>query len=561
MKILKGYRLRSFIAIMAKMLEAIFELMMPLMMAQLIDVGIVQNRSDVVFRMSLGLLILTILGYASSLLCQFTAAQVAFRVGYAYRRRLFGKIQKFEEEDYEAFSTSGLTNRVILDINNIQDMINRVIRLGVRAPILMIGSVIALNSIHPQLAKTLILTLPLFLAVVVFFMRVSLTGHKKVTSAIDSLGYQVGESLSGARIIRAFSKQVEDEKNFNKLNNNLKILQEKVGFVTSLSGPFTSLMMNAVLVLLVYNGAFYVNEGLMTQGQMIAVINYCTQLVLTLIIAMNIVMVISKGLTSLKRIDTVLDHPLNDKYGDINNVENYQLSLENVSYHYPNEKRNVISNINIKFEEGSFVGIVGLTGSGKSTFVRLLNRLINPTEGYITLGGVELKEINLEKLREQIVIISQSAQFIKGTLKENVLMGRNGDAEKALIDAQATELLERGLDFVIEEGGKNLSGGQKQRVNIARALVGNPKVIVFDDSFSALDYLTDKNLRNTLMTKYSQVTKIVISQRVSTVREADSIVILENGRIQEVGSFDTLLVSNALFKQIYDLQRKGESYE
>lgn len=558
MKLLEGFKFKAFIAIMAKALEAVFELMMPLMMARLIDVGIRHNNSDVVKNMALWLFVLTLLGYMASLVCQYMASVVAHRVGYRYRKELFAKIQGFDEASYDHYDAAMLVNRLTTDVYNIQDMINRVIRLGVRAPILMIGSVVALYSINARLALTLLVTLPLFVVVLAVFMRGSLKGHRNATKSLDVLTEKVSESLAGTRIIRAFSKQKLDVSNFKLTNNRLRDDQKKVGIIATLSSPFTSLLMNGVLVYLVYLGALEINVGNMSQGQVIAVINYCTQLVLTLIVTMNIIMVVAKGLVSKSRIEAVYEtQPVVnfDKGAPV--PESFDLVFDAVSYNYPSEKRNVIENVSFSLNQGEVLGIVGLTGSGKSTLIRLIPRFMDATSGNILVGNQPLQSLDLQALRQCVGYISQSAQFLKGSLKDNILMGHAGDYRTALMHAQGQDILNKGDDLMIEEGGKNLSGGQRQRVNIARALAKNPKLLIFDDSFSALDYLTDKKLRASLSKNYADVSQIIISQRTSTVRHATKILVIDKGRIIATGTHDELLETCDLYRKIHTIQSQG----
>lgn len=558
MKRIKGYRIKTLIAIITKALEAVFELMMPLMMATLIDKGIKFNDVTVIYEMALAIFVLTILGYAASVVCQLVSAQVAHRIGYSLRKEVMDKIQTFAEEDYDQFSSSVLVNRLTIDVNNVQEMINRVMRLGFRAPILLIGSVLALASISENLALTLLISLPIFLLIVCAFMYFSLKGHRSVSIFLDSVSEKVGESLSGIRIIRAFSRNSEDVNAFQDMNSILKSKQRFVGAVATLSSPFTSFVMNAVLVLLVYMSAIEINVGTMTQGQVIAVINYCTQLVLTLIITMNIIMITSKGLVSYKRLNTVLQIETMNISGDETlNSQNVDLRFNNVGYSYKGEKRRVIKHVNFELKPGKVLAIVGLTGSGKSTLVRLIPRLMDPSEGNITLNDIPLQNMHLEQLRSKIGYISQTAEFIKGSLEDNILMGYQGDAQAALVDAQGADLLNKGMDSIIEESGKNLSGGQRQRVNIARALVKKPSILIFDDSFSALDALTDKKLRDTLAKNYANISQIIISQRTQTVAHADEILVLDKGEVVDRGTHETLIKESKLYKTIHDIQNRG----
>lgn len=558
MERIKGYRFKTLVAIVTKALEAIFELMMPLMMARLIDEGIKFKDTNIIKQMALGILILTIFGYIASVICQLVSAQVAHRIGYTLRKDLMEKIQTFAEEDYDQFTSSVLVNRLTIDVNNVQEMINRVMRLGFRAPILLIGSVLALSSISKKLALALLISLPVFLLVVCLFMYLSLKGHRSVSTFIDSVGEKVGESLAGVRIIRAFSKNEEDLNVFEKLNTKLRLKQRYVGAIATLSSPLTSLLMNAVLILLVYMSAVEINVGTMTQGQVIAVINYCTQLVLTLIITMNIILITSKGLVSYKRIKTVLVKKVMDTSGSLClDDENLSLKFDAVSYNYLGEKRKVIHNVSFELNPGKVLAIVGLTGSGKSTLVRLIPRLNDATEGIISINKHSIKDLDINWLRSKIGYISQSAQFVKGSIQDNILMGTGGDARQALIDAQGIDLLEKGMDSIIEESGKNLSGGQRQRINIARALVKKPKILIFDDSFSALDALTDKKLRASLSENYQDTSQIIISQRTQTVAHADEILVLDKGQVVDRGTHEELLINSNLYRTIHEIQNRG----
>ena len=558
MKLLEGYRFKTFIAVFAKGLEAVFELMMPLMMATLIDVGIRQKNPDVVYKMAGWILVLTLLGYAASLVCQYMSSLVAHRIGYRFRKGLFAKIQAFDEEAYDKYDAAMLVNRLTTDVYNIQDMINRVIRLGVRAPILMVGSVIALYSINARLALTLLMTLPFFVVVSLVFMRGSLKGHRSATKSLDALTEKVSESLLGTRIIRAFSKQDGDVSTFKEYNAHLRDDQKKVGIIATLSSPFTSLLMNGVLVYLVYLGALEINAGNMSQGQVIAVINYCTQLVLTLIITMNIIMVVAKGMVSKSRIEAVYEtQPVVNFNQGSAVAQSFDLVFDHVTYNYPSERRNVIEDVSFSLKQGEVMGIVGLTGSGKSTLIRLIPRFMDVASGQILIANQNIKSFDVKELRQKVGYIAQSAQFLKGSLKDNILMGEAGDYKTALINAQGQDILNKGDDLVIEEGGKNLSGGQRQRVSIARALAKNPKLLIFDDSFSALDYLTDKKLRESLSKNYAEVSQIIISQRTSTVRHATKILVIDKGRVAAIGTHDQLLQDNELYRKIHMIQSQG----
>lgn len=562
MKFLKGYKIQSVLAITAKLIEAVFELMMPLLMARIIDVGIRGNDMNTVLAMVAWLFVLTILGYLSSITCQYLASNISQKVGGKMRHALFSKVTTFSEAETNQYSSAVLTNRITTDVNLVQQMIAIVIRLGVRAPILMIGSLFALATISPRLSIALLYTFPIFLIVVLGFMWLSMKGHKKAAYHLDTLVNRFKESLSGTRIIRAFSKQEDDIEKFNTQNKLLSKKQQQVGWITTLSSPLTSFIMNLVLLLLVYLGALEINVGGMTQGQTVAVINYCTQLVMTLIVAMNLVMTISRGYTSYHRIDKILNLEISvedkgtQKLSDIESV-----SLDHVSYRYPGEGRNVLKDINLTVQKGEVLGIIGLTGSGKSTLVKLLLRLMDVSDGQIYFNNHTINTFTLESIHNQIGYAPQQASFLRGSLEDNVLMNRQGDAEKALLIAQGDDILNKGLDSMVEEGGRNLSGGQRQRVSIARALAKKPSLLVFDDTFSALDYLTDKNVRHAIQENYSDVAQIIVSQRTTTVMDADQILVLDKGQILAQGTHEELLESNEIYRRIHEIQTEsGEAY-
>lgn len=554
----KGYKFKSVAAVTAKLVEAIFELILPLLMATLVDQGIKGQDMNVVYRMVIWMFVLTLFGYISSLVCQYLASHVSQRVGGRIRTAVFAKIMGFSKESYDLYPSATLANRITTDINLIQDMIARVIRLGVRAPILMIGSLVALSAISGKLSLLLLASFPLFVLVVVGFMFMSMFGHKKAASQLDRLVSKVSESLSGVRIIRAFSKQDDSKKTFDQENELLEKYQRKVGVITTLSSPVTTLIMNLVLVVLIYVGAMEIQVGTMTQGEIIAVINYCTQLVLTLIVTMNIMMIFSRGYTSSIRVrDIMQTEVVVSDTGTESIKDSMTLQFDDVYYHYPEEKRNVIQAISFELKPGEVMGIVGLTGSGKSTLLKLIPRFADATQGTVRINNQPIQDYQLKNLRDNIGFVSQSAQFIKGSLEYNILLGGSGDASQALIDAQGADILNKGLDSVIEMEGKNLSGGQRQRVSIARALAKKPKILVFDDSFSALDFLTDRNLRDSLAKNYASMSQIIVSQRTTSVMDAHKILVLDDGKIVASGTHDELMQASALYATIHRIQTEG----
>lgn len=557
MKIFNGYKFRSIISIVAKFLEAVFELMIPLFMGRLIDVGISNQDISVIYTSVFWMVVLTFVGYGFALICQYNASVVSQAVGGRLRSSLFKHQVALSVSDVDNFSATTLTNRVMMDTVFVQDMVARVIRLGVRAPLLIIGTLGALMLINKDLAIILLIAVPIFSLVISFFMYMSMRAHTKVNTNIDKISGTISDILSGSRIIRAFSMQNKTDAVFKQENSELMDSQHKVGIYSTLASPFTSLLMNLLLILLVYVSGVNISIGTMTQGQTLAVINYCSQLLLTLIVTMNFIMLLARGITSWKRINQVLAVAPEDSNNHDFNDEDFNLELRNLAFAYPNEKRLVLDNINFSLKSGQVLGVIGLTGSGKSSLLKILPRLLIESSGEVILNGNNINDYSKESIRDVIAYIPQKAQFIRGTLDDNVSMKTKIDSKAALLDAQGEDILSKGLDFLIEESAKNLSGGQKQRVNIARALAKNPKLLLIDDSFSALDALTSKNLQKVLKDKYADLAQIIASQRTASIAHADQIIVLDNGKINAIGNHESLLATNEIYQSIYRLETMG----
>lgn len=558
MKYLEGYKFKASVAIIAKFIEAVFEILIPLYMSRLIDIGVNKNDTQVIYSSFFWIILLTVLGYLFALVCQVYASKVSQAVGGRIRSDLFQHELTLASDQIDAFSSSTLTTRLTVDTIFVQDMVARVIRLGVRAPFLLVGTIGALLYINTELAKILIISIPFFVIVIYLFMHLTMNAHSKASKSLDKLALRVNEMLSGTRIIRAFSKQKDIDNLFSKDNEMLYKDQKKVALYSTLANPFTTLMMNILMLLLIYASGFQINIGNMSQGQTLALISYCNQLLVTLIVGMNLLMIISRGTISYKRINKVLETKtsLIDE-GNLSIEDAYDLKFNNVSFNYPNEKRLVLDNINFKVKKGEVLGIIGLTGSGKSTLLKLIPRFLNLKMGSILIDNENIDNFKIDSLRESIGYVPQSSQFIKGSLFDNVSMKQDVNVENALLDAQGHDILEKGLNHVIEESAKNLSGGQKQRINIARALAKKPKLLILDDSFSALDALTSKRLQDVLRTKYNNTSKIIASQRVSSIKSADWIIVLDQGKIVGEGKHEDLLLSNDIYQRIVQLEKEG----
>lgn len=556
----EGYKLKSLLAIILKFLEACFELMLPLLMVSLINDGILMRDQAHVYKISLMMILLTGFGYLASITCQYYASVIAQKVGGRIRMDLMETILKMPKSVRDDFDGSTLIVRSSSDIDRIIDMIAKTIRLAVRAPMIILGSVGAMYILNPQLSFILLLSIPIFVITIGLFMMLSVRYHTAIQSTWDHFTFKMKEYLSGIRVIFAFNKAQEESQNLNEINNELSNKMGNMAFLNSISGPLVALMMNALLILLVYLGAIQVQQGLMVSTQILALINYCTQIVLTLIVFMNLVMIFSRGLGSWKRVNAILSIGIlkeSKEAVSLNDVET--LTLTNVSFSYPNESRKVLDNINISLKQGDRLGIIGLTGSGKSTLLKVIAGLYQVDDGVITLNQRSMNEYKVKDLRKEMGYIAQKPEFLSGKLSEMVSLDDAIDSEYYLNQAQGQDLIAKGMSAPVYKNASNLSGGQKQRLSIAAQLAKNPSVLLFDDSFSALDSITTKNLRERIDSNYPLMTQIIASQRTSAVAHADHIIVLEQGRISDQGTHDSLLKTSALYQEIWQLDAHGEN--
>lgn len=554
----KGYKLRALVGVFFKFIEAVFELILPLVMVTMIDVALYQETNSLLIQLVFLMFLMSILGYLASMSCQYNASIVSQGIGGKLRSALMNKINQFSLTEMNQIGSSTLVNRMIVDIKQVELMVAMTIRLAVRAPLLMVGSLFAMYRINAQLALKLLFFFPMFLGVILLFMWLSLVFYRKMQTQLDAFVKKTTEVLSGIRIVHAFNRSEDEVKNLESLNHSLTTKTKKMGLVSTLSSPITMFLMNIVMLVLLQQGAQFVNSGDMTQGQMIAIINYCTQLVLALVVFMNLVLIYARGLSARTRLKEVLqiEPIIQNRKGALTQLEQpIRIHFENVSFSYPNESRKIISNMSFIIEAKTRVGFIGLTGSGKTTLMHLLMRYYDVDEGAIYLNDINIKDIDLNTLRNTIGFATQTSGFMSETLYENIAMGRDVDVEKALTIAQGHEILDKGLDTFIHKGGSNLSGGQKQRVNIARAIASCPSILILDDSLSALDYLTDKHLRESLSDNFPDMTSLVITQRTSSLKDADTIFVLNKGVLEDAGSHDDLLKRNHLYQAIHQTQK------
>ncbi len=548
----------------AKLFEAILELLLPLFMGKIIDIGIKNGDIPYIGKTAALMFGIISVGLASASLCQYFASYTCQNVGNDLRKELLKKISKLSYEDIDYFGNSTLINRITNDVNQVVQAVAMLIRLVSRAPFLCIGALVMSIYINPKLSLIFAVLIPIFVLIMVVIMKKTVPLYKASQSRLDALGGVLRENLSGVRVIRAFARHEKEQERMNEATDNLSRAYIRVSNLSALMNPITSLVMNSGIIVLLYVGAINVNIGTLTQGDIVVLINYITQVLLALIVVANLVVLFTKASASAARINEILEYTpsiVDNKNNKALKDTKKIIAFNNVSFKYNSEK--VLSDISFTIEEGEVFGIVGTTGSGKSTVANLISRFYDVTEGEVIFKGENVKELSQRVLHEEIGIVPQKAVLFSGTIADNIRWGKEDateeDVNKALQVAQAYDFvsaMKDGINSVIYEGGKNLSGGQKQRLTIARALVKKPSIIILDDSLSALDYQTDKKLRNSLKENLKDSTIIIISQRISSIISADKILVLDDGEAVGIGTHEELLNTCETYKEIYKSQSK-----
>ncbi|SFP92739.1 ABC-type multidrug transport system, ATPase and permease component [Butyrivibrio proteoclasticus] len=564
---LKDYKKETILGPLFKLLEASFELLVPLVIAAMIDKGIASGDKGYVVKMCLLLILLCFVGCISAVTAQFFAAKAAAGFAKKAKKALFDNIQKLSYSDMDKLGTSAMITRMTSDMNQVQQGVNMTIRLLLRSPFVVFGAMAMAFTIDFRQALIFVVTIALLAFVVVFITGWSIPRYEKIQKGLDALLRLTRENHTGVRVIRAFGLEEREKENFDQNNDRLMGLQKFVGSVTALMNPVTYAILNLSVVFLIYKGAFLVDSGELSQGEMVALYNYMFQILVELIKFANLILTMTKAIASGNRVQELMEYKSSMEDGSVTeflNVEDHVV-FDNVSMSYHEGAEDSIEKISFVAKRGERIGIIGGTGSGKSTLINLIPRFYDVREGAVLIDGLDVKEYNLEALRERIGIVPQKAVLFHGTIRDNMKWGKKDatDAEisEALKIAQAEEVVkgkENGLDFVVAQGGKNFSGGQKQRLTIARALVRKPEILILDDSASALDYLTDKNLRAAIAEMDNPPTTFIVSQRTSAVRDCDKILVLDNGSLAGIGTHDKLLESCDLYKEIYDSQFKKE---
>ena len=564
---LKSYKKETILAPLFKMLEASFELFVPLVIAAIIDTGIENKDIPYIARMAILLVVLAVIGLACSLTAQYFSAKAAVGFAAKLKSALFAHIEGLSFKEIDTLGTSTLITRMTSDINQVQSGVNLVLRLFLRSPFIVFGAMIMAFTIDVKAALIFVVAIPLLAIVVFGIMLVSIPLFKKVQGALDNVLGITRQNLTGVRVIRAFNKEQSEIKNFDEKNDTLTGLQKFVGKISALMNPVTFVIVNGAIAALIWVGAIRVDAGILTQGQVVALVNYMSQILVELIKLANLIITVTKAVACGNRIQSVFEIKSSMAEGDkhYEAAANGDMAVEfkNVNLCYNEGADNSLTGIDFSVKKGETIGIIGGTGSGKSSLVGLIPRFYDATQGEVLVDGVNVNEYSFDELREHVGIVMQKAVLFKGTIRENLKWGKNDATDEelwaALDAAQAREFVETkdgGLDFEIAQGGKNLSGGQKQRLTIARALVRKPDILILDDSASALDYATDAKLRAAIAALPGNMTVFIVSQRTASIMHADKIIVLDDGQMVGMGTQDELLESCEVYKEIYNSQFK-----
>lgn len=566
---LKEYRVESVLAPLFKMLEASFELFVPLVMAQIIDVGIKNRDVSYVLKMGGMLILLAAIGLTCSLTAQYFAAKASVGFSTALRSHLFAHINSLSYNEQDTIGTATLITRMTSDVNQVQSGLNLTLRLLLRSPFIVFGAMIMAFTVNVKAAMVFVAAIPALSVVVFGVMAASMPLYKKVQRQLDQVTLSTRENLEGARVIRAFNRQEDEISGFEESNDLLVRFQVFVGKISALMNPVTYVIVNLAIIAVVWISGKQVDAGIITQGETVALVNYMSQILVELVKMANLIVSISKALACANRISSVFDEkssivsPEKSTVPEVDRQENKghaavpKVCFDHVNFAYAKAKENSLTDMNFSVLPGQTIGIIGGTGSGKSSLVNLIPRFYDVREGAVLVDGCDVRQYPLEKLRGKVGVVPQKAVLFKGTLRENMRWGKMDSTDEeiyqALDIAQAREFVdgkEKGLELEIEQNGRNLSGGQRQRLTIARALVGHPEILIMDDSASALDFATDAKLRKAIREGTKNMTVFIVSQRASTIRNADQIIVLEDGHMAGCGTHKELLETCGIYREI-----------
>lgn len=560
-KMLGKYKKEAVLSPLFKLLEALFELFVPIVVASLIDIGIGNADKGYAVKMFFLLVLLAVIGLCFSITAQYFAAKAAVGVGTRLRSVLFKKIQSLSFSELDNIGTSTMITRMTSDVNQVQSGINMFLRLFMRSPFIVFGAMIMAFTIDFQAALVFVCAIPVLAVVVFAIMLISIPLYKKSQSRLDKVTGKTRENLTGARVIRAFCREEREIDEFKDLNSQLTAAQKYVGKISALMNPVTFVIINVAIVVLIWVGAIRVEQGVLTQGAVVALYNYMSQILVELIKLANLIITMTKSVACCNRVTAVLETSSTLQHTDNDTIETENcIDFVNVALTYQGAGGESLTDINFSIKPRETVGIIGGTGSGKSSLVNLIPHFYDCTRGGVYVDGKNVKSYSTAELREKIGIVLQKAVLFKGTIRDNLLWGNKNATEQQLVQAleiaQAADVVaskKNGLDEVIEQGGKNLSGGQKQRLTIARALVKQPEILILDDSASALDYATDARLRKAVK-GLKNTTVIIVSQRTSSIMSADKIIVMDDGKIVGIGTHSQLLDSCSIYQEIYSSQ-------
>ena len=564
---LKDYKKEAFLGPLFKLLEAILELIVPLCLASIINKGINEGAGlPYIIKMVLLMILLGIVGLVCSISAQYFSAKAATGFSKKIREELFNKMQSLSYTEIDKLGTASMVNQITSDVNQVQNGVNLFLRLFLRSPFVVFGALIMAFIVDVKAGYIFLIIIPILLLIIFLILLVTKKKYKEVQNDLDVVVRKTRENLIGARVIRAFSKEESEKEEYTNTLESYSNKQKKVSMISSLLNPLTYVIINLGIILVVYVGAKEVDSSVIMQGDVLALYNYMSQILVELIKLANLVITISKALACASRIQKTLEMKSslqNNKDKDIKKESDAFISYNQVSFKYYSQGGYALKDITFSVNKGEVIGIIGGTGSGKSTLISLLGHFYDPSNGIITYKGKNIQTYDLKELRTEISYSMQKAVLFKGTIRENMQWRDEKATDEAIYDAleiaQCKDIIASkvdGIDTMIEQGGKNFSGGQRQRLCIARALIGSPEVLILDDSSSALDYITDLNLRKAIRNMKNSPTTFIVSQRTSSVMNADKIIVLDNGQIEGIGTHDELLKSSIVYQEIYNSQFK-----
>lgn len=569
---LKNYKKESIIGPLFKMLEAFFELLVPLVVADMIDNGIAKGDKTYIYRAAFIMVLLGVVGLVCSLIAQFFAAKASVGFGTELRNDLFAHMNRLSYAELDKAGTSTLVTRMTSDMNQVQSGVNMILRLFLRSPFIVVGALVAAFLVNAKVAVIFLIAAPVLAFIIYGIMVLTIPMYSKAQKALDTISLATREGLNGARVIRAFGRQADETEEFTEDCNRLLKLQKRVGKVSAAMNPLTYVVVNLAIAAIIMQGGKQVDAGVITQGEVIALVNYMTQILNALVALQVLIVSFTKAMASAKRVNevlnlqpTVLDSEDGYSLKNVSGEDVPAVVFDNVSFTYPGAKEEALTGLSFTVKKGQTVGIIGGTGSGKSSLVNLLPRFYDVTKGAVLVNGVDVKEYPQRELRSRIGVVPQKAVLFSGSIRENMKWGKDDatdeEINEALLIAQAKEFVdakEGGLDYKLNQGGKNLSGGQRQRLTIARALVRKPEILILDDSASALDFATDAALRRALSERTKGMTVFMVSQRTATIQNADMIIVLEDGEVAGIGTHKELQETCEVYKEICQSQVSAE---